>query len=100
MSVEDTQPLITHLIELRKRLLNCIIAVIVIFLCLVYFANDIYHLVSAPLIKQLPQGSTMIATDVASWVLYADQADLYGVADSVSAGDSLSGVGIYRPSAV
>ena len=66
MSVEDTQPLITHLIELRKRLLNCIIAVIVIFLCLVYFANDIYHLVSAPLIKQLPQGSTMIATDVAS----------------------------------
>ena len=99
MSVEDTQPLITHLIELRKRLLNCIIAVIVIFLCLVYFANDIYHLVSAPLIKQLPQGSTMIATDVAS-VLYADQADLYGVADSVSAGDSLSGVGVYRPSAV
>ena len=66
MSVEDTQPLITHLIELRKRLLNCIISVIVIFLCLVYFANDIYHLVSAPLIKQLPQGSTMIATDVAS----------------------------------
>lgn len=66
MSVEDTQPLITHLIELRKRLLNCIIAVIVIFLCLVYFANDIYHPVSAPLIKQLPQGSTMIATDVAS----------------------------------
>lgn len=43
MSVEDTQPLITHLIELRKRLLNCIISVIVIFLCLVYFANDIYH---------------------------------------------------------
>ena len=64
MSVEDTQPLITHLIELRKRLLNCIISVIVIFLCLVYFANDIYHLVSAPLIKQLPQGSTMIATPI------------------------------------
>ena len=97
MSVEDTQPLITHLIELRKRLLNCIISVIVIFLCLVYFANDIYHLVSAPLIKQLPQGSTMIATDVASPFFYADQADLYGVADSVSAGDSLSGVGVYRP---
>ncbi|WP_244446041.1 twin-arginine translocase subunit TatC, partial [Escherichia coli] len=53
-------------IELRRRLLNCISAVIVLFLWLVYFANDIYHLVSAPLIKQLPQGSTMIATDVAS----------------------------------
>ncbi|WP_438436546.1 Sec-independent protein translocase subunit TatC [Kluyvera georgiana] len=66
MSVEDTQPLIAHLIELRKRLLNCIIAVIVIFLALVYFANDIYQLVSAPLIKQMPVGATMIATDVAS----------------------------------
>lgn len=66
MAVEDTQPLISHLIELRKRLLNCIIAVLVIFLCLVYFANDIYHLVAAPLISQMPAGASMIATDVAS----------------------------------
>lgn len=66
MAVEDTQPLITHLIELRKRLLNSIIAVLVIFLALVYFANDIYQIVSAPLISQMPAGSTMIATDVAS----------------------------------
>ncbi|WP_312213785.1 Sec-independent protein translocase subunit TatC [Pseudescherichia sp.] len=66
MAVQDTQPLITHLIELRKRLMNCIIAVFAIFVVLVYFANDIYQLVSAPLIKQMPQGATMIATDVAS----------------------------------
>ena len=66
MAVDDTQPLIAHLIELRKRLLNCIIAVLLIFLCLVYFANDIYQIVSAPLIKQMPLGATMIATDVAS----------------------------------
>lgn len=66
MSVEDTQPLISHLIELRKRLINCIIAVFVIFLALVYFANDIYQLVSHPLISQMPTGATMIATDVAS----------------------------------
>ncbi|PKH19566.1 twin-arginine translocase subunit TatC [Enterobacterales bacterium CwR94] len=66
MAVEDTQPLISHLIELRKRLLHCIIAVIAIFCCLAYFANDIYQLVSAPLIKQLPVGASMIATDVAS----------------------------------
>ncbi|EOC1306237.1 Sec-independent protein translocase subunit TatC [Cronobacter dublinensis] len=66
MAVEDTQPLISHLIELRKRLLNCIIAVLVIFLALVYFANDIYQLVSAPLISQMPHGASMIATDVAS----------------------------------
>lgn len=66
MAVQDTQPLITHLIELRKRLMNCIIAVLAIFVVLVYFANDIYQLVSAPLLKQMPQGATMIATDVAS----------------------------------
>lgn len=66
MAVEDTQPLISHLIELRKRLLNCIIAVLIIFLALVYFANDIYQLVAAPLISQMPLGATMIATDVAS----------------------------------
>ncbi|ORM72856.1 twin arginine-targeting protein translocase TatC [Pantoea wallisii] len=66
MAVEDTQPLISHLIELRKRLLNCIIAVFVIFLCLVYFANDIYHAVASPLISQMPAGASMIATDVAS----------------------------------
>lgn len=66
MAVEDTQPLISHLIELRKRLLNCIIAILLIFLALVYFANDIYQLVAEPLISQMPLGSTMIATDVAS----------------------------------
>ncbi len=66
MAVDDTQPLISHLIELRKRLLNCIIAILVIFLCLAYFSNDIYQLVSAPLIKQMPAGASMIATDVAS----------------------------------
>ena len=49
MGVDDTQPLISHLIELRKRLLNSIIAILVIFLALVYFANDSYQLVSAHL---------------------------------------------------
>ena len=99
MAVEDTQPLITHLIELRKRLLNCIIAVIVIFLALVYFANDIYHMVAAPLIKQMPQGATMIATDGFA-VLYPNQVDLHGIADPVSASDPLPGVGIYCASVV
>ncbi len=66
MAVDDTQPLISHLIELRKRLLNSIICVIVVFLALVYFANDIYQLISAPLIRVMPHGSSMIATDVAS----------------------------------
>ncbi|MEQ9889238.1 Sec-independent protein translocase subunit TatC [Pectobacterium zantedeschiae] len=66
MADEDTQPLISHLIELRKRLLNSIICVLAVFVVLVFFANDIYQIVSAPLIKQLPAGASMIATDVAS----------------------------------
>ncbi|GKW17994.1 twin arginine-targeting protein translocase TatC [Pectobacterium actinidiae] len=66
MADEDTQPLISHLIELRKRLLNSILCVLAVFIVLVFFANDIYQVVSAPLIKQLPVGASMIATDVAS----------------------------------
>jgi sec-independent protein translocase protein TatC len=55
---------ISHLIELRSRLLRSIIAVIVVLVCLVPWAKDIYALLAAPLLKALPQGSTMIATDV------------------------------------
>ncbi|AYA42256.1 Sec-independent protein translocase subunit TatC [Xenorhabdus nematophila] len=66
MSVDDTQPLISHLIELRKRILNSLMTILVVFLSLVYFSNDIYQLIAAPLMDQLPKGSNMIATDVAS----------------------------------
>ncbi|CDL81661.1 Sec-independent protein translocase subunit TatC [Xenorhabdus szentirmaii] len=66
MSVDDTQPLISHLIELRKRILNSLITILVVFLALVYFSNDIYRLIAAPLMEQLPKGANMIATDVAS----------------------------------
>ena len=64
--MNNTQPLTAHLIELRSRLTKCIAAVLVIFLMLVYFSNDIYRLISEPLIKHMPAGATMIATDVAS----------------------------------
>ncbi|CAD5105773.1 twin-arginine translocase subunit TatC [Zestomonas carbonaria] len=65
---EDDQemPLVSHLTELRTRLLRCVGAVFLIFLGLFYFAQQIYTLVSAPLRKYLPEGATMIATDVAS----------------------------------
>lgn len=66
MAVEDTQPLISHLIELRSRLLRSLVCILVIFLALLYFSNDIYHMVSSPLMRQLPSGASMIATDVAS----------------------------------
>jgi len=66
MSIDDPQPLISHLIELRRRILYSLFTVAVVFLALVYFSNDIYHLVAAPLIEKLPVGSRMSATDVAS----------------------------------
>jgi len=61
-STEET--FISHLIELRSRLMRSIIAVVVVLVCLVPWAKDIYALLAAPLLKALPQGSTMIATDV------------------------------------
>ncbi len=64
---EDTpQPLVSHLVELRNRLIRSILAVLVIFLGLFYFANDIYVFVSEPLRRFLPEGTSMIATEVAS----------------------------------
>ncbi len=65
-TVEDTQPLFSHLLELRNRLLRSILSVIVVFLGLVWFANDIYAFISAPLVERLPEGASLIATDVAS----------------------------------
>lgn len=64
--VEDSQPLINHLLELRNRLLRIIICILLVFAVLVFFSNDIYHAVALPLISQLPQGSSMIATNVAA----------------------------------
>ena len=58
--------LISHLIELRSRLVKAGVSVLVIFICLVPFAQQIFSMVADPLIAQLPEGSTMIATQVAS----------------------------------
>lgn len=60
------QPFVSHLVELRDRLLRAMIAVGVIFLGLFPFNNDIYVMVATPLMAHLPEGSSMIATEVAS----------------------------------
>lgn len=62
----ESQPLISHLIELRNRLLKAIASVMIVFLGLAYFAQDIYQWLATPLIESLPDNATMIATDVAS----------------------------------
>jgi len=55
---------ISHLVELRDRLLRAIIAVAVLTLAMVPWAKEIYALLAMPLLDVLPQGATMIATDV------------------------------------
>ena len=63
---DSGQPLVQHLLELRGRILKSLIAVLVVFAGLFYFSNDIYVYISEPLRASLPEGSTMIATEVAS----------------------------------
>ena len=63
----DERPFLEHILELRQRILKAVLTVLLLFFPLYYFlANDIYSWVAAPLMANLPTGSTMIATEVAS----------------------------------
>jgi len=64
--VDGAGSLISHLIELRDRLLYSVIAVALAFFVLVPFANEVYALIAGPLMAVLPPGMSMIATDVSS----------------------------------
>ncbi|MDP2028689.1 MAG: twin-arginine translocase subunit TatC [Thiobacillus sp.] len=59
---EDT--FISHLIEMRDRLLRAVLAIIIIFVCLFPWAQDLYALLAQPMLAALPKGGQMIATDV------------------------------------
>ncbi|NLC01227.1 MAG: Sec-independent protein translocase subunit TatC, partial [Pseudomonas formosensis] len=63
---DSHMPLVAHLTELRSRLLRIVAIWLLIFLGLFYFANDLYTFLSEPLRAFLPEGTSMIATDVAS----------------------------------
>ena len=66
-AVEKTEmTLVEHLTELRNRLLRVVIAIGVVFVACVPFADQLYTLLALPLLERLPEGSTMIATEVAS----------------------------------
>lgn len=60
------QSFLSHLIELRNRLIKAIVFILVIFLALAAYANEIYSLLAGPLLQHLPKNSSMIAIDVAS----------------------------------
>jgi len=59
---EDT--FISHLVELRDRLLRALVAVGIVFLCLFPFASELYDMLAYPLMHALPEGTKMIATGV------------------------------------
>jgi sec-independent protein translocase protein TatC len=62
----EGQTFISHLVELRARLLASLLCVLIVFLGLSYFAGDIYSLLAKPLMEKMPNGASMIATEVAS----------------------------------
>jgi sec-independent protein translocase protein TatC len=66
---DKEQSFISHLIELRDRLLRSIVGVLIIFIALFPFANYLYSFLSGPLTRHLPEGSSMIAIEVASPLL-------------------------------
>lgn len=62
----DELPFISHLIELRDRLLRIVLCVLLVFAGTASYANEIYQYVAEPLLLHMPKNSTMIAIDVAS----------------------------------
>ena len=66
-SSEDSgiqESFLSHLFELRDRVVKSALAIILVFVCLVYWAPDIFHLFAQPLLQALPAGGKMIVTDV------------------------------------
>ena len=73
----NSMPLTRHLLELRQRLLRSVVAVVLIFIPLFMFAGDIYTLLAQPLMQALPEGGSMIATDVTGPFLVPFKLALY-----------------------
>jgi sec-independent protein translocase protein TatC len=65
-SDEQELGFVGHLMELRDRLLRSVLVVLAVFLVAFPFANDIYHILALPLVNNLPEGGSMIATGVIS----------------------------------
>ena len=65
-SQDQEQPFVSHLVELRDRLLRAILVVFLLFFGLAFYANEIYAYLAGPLLKHMPAGSQMIAIEVAS----------------------------------
>jgi sec-independent protein translocase protein TatC len=63
---QDSESFLSHLFELRDRLLRAVLALVIVFVCLFPWAKDIYAFLAQPMLAQLPAGVAMIATEVTS----------------------------------
>jgi len=66
MAEESQETFLSHLIELRQRLVRALVAVGILFIPAFFFSAELYDLLAMPLVSALPQGSKMIATGVIS----------------------------------
>ena len=73
----NDQPLIAHLFELRDRLIRILVVILIFFIGFIAFANDLYAYLAEPLQSLLPEGASMIATQVASPFLAPFKLALY-----------------------
>lgn len=64
--VDPERPFLSHLVELRDRLLRVLLVVGIVLVALLPFANTLYTLLATPLLNSLPEGHSMVAIDVAS----------------------------------
>ena len=61
--IQKSEPFVSHLTELRNRLVRALVAVLLVFFCLLPFAGEIYSWFAEPLLANLPEGGNMIAVD-------------------------------------
>ena len=66
MKTDSEQPLVAHLLELRTRMVRAIVGTLLVFIPLAIFAQQIFGWLAGPLLVHMPEGSQMIATEVAS----------------------------------
>ena len=64
--MSDQQSFVSHLIELRSRLIKAVVVLLIIVIIQLPFAGKIYTIIARPVMAYLPEGSSMIATGVLS----------------------------------
>jgi len=62
--IHTEESFLSHLFELRDRLIRILLSIGIVFICLFPWAKDLYALLALPMLRALPSGGQMIATDV------------------------------------